>query len=329
MVKNREKHQFFLYIPLREKQKKSFLKKLILASFTRNNFLYKVIKMDKKNSYFITFNPHPNDVKKFNDFLFFLIPAIIKYSDYQLVVEKNKTPDAHFHAIVCDDSIRDAEKLKISLYKDLKKQYSIFNHTETGKSKMSRSKFEAPAWKIIKLKREDVKNRIGYLFKECYNETRQSNMDLEYQLECLKEYIIQEQINIKQDKYAGLEEWKLLSVGNAHMHIQHFMKENIPDDVVTEHSDLDVRTMMQKSNYSFAKLGKKAEEDIWHEIWLRVNKNYFKEKYPTTKENNYQPYWIERDQLIEEISQCNASIDSKNEKIEKLQYELRQLKKVT
>jgi hypothetical protein len=269
------------------------------------------------NTFFITFNPHPNDTIKFNDFLNFLIPAVKNnFSEYQLVIEKNNSPDAHFHAII-RDKIRDAEKLQIKLYQELRKSYQIFNHTETGKSKIKRGKFEAPAWKVIKLKDEQVNDRIGYLFKECYNNTRETNMDLEHLLQCFKEYILNEQVKESKDKYKGLEEWKLLSVGNAHTHIQYWIKENIPKDMDID--KLDIRTLMQTDNYSFAKLGKKTEEDIWHELYLRRNKDIFETPVEKAEISSYYDYQ-------EIINKKNLEIEMLESHLEQVQKELHELK---
>ena len=67
--------------------------------------------------------------------------AIMTFPKYIMVIEKNETPDAHFHAIVVDDTIRDSEKFCQKLRPHIVKAYKMYNHTETGKSKLRPKKF--------------------------------------------------------------------------------------------------------------------------------------------------------------------------------------------
>ena len=239
-----------------------------------------------EKSYFITFNPHPSDVKKFNDFLVYLIPSVMNnFKNYKLVIEKEETPDAHFHAIVSDNLYRDSGKVCQKLHKDLWRPYKLFNGTETGKAKITKQKFNGPAWQIHHLPDEDkspkdlkcAQDRIGYLFKECYNQTRQTNYSKEFSLECFKKYIMNEQIRAQKDKYHGLEEWKLLVPGNVHMHIQDFIKKNYPEDYFKNgESTFHVQTQMRREGYSFVKMTNGQIETVFEDLNLRRNKDYFK-----------------------------------------------------
>lgn len=222
-------------------------------------------------SFFLTFNPHPNDINKFNDFLHHLIPSIMTFPKYIMVIEKNETPDAHFHAIVVDDTIRDSEKFCQKLRPHIVKAYKMYNHTETGKSKLRPKKFEEPAWKVISFGKDKEKliDRVGYLYKEIYNETRQTNLSLDYLLDCYKTYHINEKVKLQQQDLSGYDEWKLVVVNNAHITINHHIKTvykekmNLTDDQIDR---IDIVRDMRRYGYSFVKITEKQLEVIFADL---------------------------------------------------------------
>ena len=203
--------------------------------------------------YFITFRAHPNDAQLFEDFLTLFLPKITSSLRYVYVVEKDNTPEKHFHCVIeIEETKSKNNPMKQYLMGKKWKAYSKFlRFTETDE------KHAIVVKTITKLDAEKTfEYYVGYCYKEDNVSRRDTNLNQNDVLNALSQYQALKRIEINTPK----NDWTYIKSNNIHMYIEQFMEKH------KEVNFNNFQLMMVKQKYSFVNITSKQFEIALAEI---------------------------------------------------------------
>lgn len=193
--------------------------------------------------FFYTFRPHPTNEVLFEDFLTLFLPMIKSFPKFVFVVERDNTPEKHFHAVFeTPPNIKDMDKLKQKFKSKAFQQFQkfLYENTETN----------SHAFLIVKIKKDsqkDFKYYTGYCYKEENVSRRDTNLNQNEILDACKYYNAIERININSQK----NDWIYIKPNNIHMYVDRFIKS-------TEGATYsNFSKLMNKQGYSFNSISNK------------------------------------------------------------------------
>lgn len=193
--------------------------------------------------FFYTFRPHPTNEVLFEDFLTLFLPMILDFPKFVFVVERDNTPEKHFHAVFeTPPNIKDTDKLRQKFKSKAFTQFQkfLYNNTETN----------SHAFLITKIKKDtqkDFKYYTGYCYKEDNVSRRDTNLNQNEILDSLKYYNAIERININSQP----NDWIYIKPNNIHMYVDRFIKS-------TEGATYsNFPKLMNKQGYSFNSISNK------------------------------------------------------------------------
>lgn len=202
--------------------------------------------MNKGKSAFITFRPHPNDNQLFEDFLIIFLPILkTRIQNYVYVVERDNTPEKHFHCVINDKSFVDNSKVKSKISCKPLQRFNKFLsiNTETNNNIAHQTHFIGKEDKI-----KNTQYYIGYCYKEDNVSRRDTNLpacDIQASLEYYNSMKRLETNETKSDV-------KYIKANNVHRYINEFRQWE-GDDFVW----VNLHRRMIRQGYSFIQLTSK------------------------------------------------------------------------
>lgn len=217
--------------------------------------------------FLLTIRAQVSEVQIFEDFLNIFLPDIKKRKEYYFSVEKDGSPDRHLHAVINDPAPDRPNFIK----KFKKKIYEEFKNSLKETSTQWDSEFKSKFFRIDLIKKEDVKLKIGYIFKE-NNLTRYAvNSDAEnpeeYITECVKLYHAKERLDARKTHE---DDTILVTPKNFHAKVNEFVK----NDDECDYNDHLIQYRMVKSGYSFVNISDNQTCKGFKELRIRHGKEF-------------------------------------------------------
>lgn len=221
--------------------------------------------------YFITARCHVSETEVFEEYLTILLPFIKNREVYHYSIENDGTCDRHIHALLEDNAKdRDAFMRKLNT-----KQFKEFWHF-LKKTKLS-VKEQLTYTEIIK--EEEVKNTIGYIFKETNSRQGSSKMDdQKYIVECVRLYWTLERRRAEVAQ-SNIKDVVLMTGKNFYAKVQQFCQTTC-----TRYDDPDLLYKMKKSSYGFINLSRRQKEEGFRELRIMMNQEEKQDKLKVSSE---------------------------------------------
>lgn len=193
--------------------------------------------------FFYTFRPHPTNEVLFEDFLILFLPLIKDFPKFVFVVERDNTPEKHFHAVFeTPPNIKDTDKLRQKFKSKAFTQFQkfLYENTETNSHSFLITKIKQGSQK-------DFKYYTGYCYKEDNVSRRDTNLNQNEILDACKYYHAIERININSQK----SDWIYIKPNSFHKYVGDFIKS-------TEGATYsNFPKLMNKQGYSFNSISNK------------------------------------------------------------------------
>lgn len=197
--------------------------------------------------YFVTLNCHVNDIQLFEDLITITIPKIESHPSYSWVVEKDDTPNRHFHAYVGGKEYRDNDKLKQHLINKKWKDAIKLSNTKEGV--------------YLQVKSCNT-GSIGYIYKDIDVRRRNGNLDQTEVTEAVERYHAQRRIEAATPlTYDEI----LITPKNIHAY---YKLEKSKDPSITPEN---YQWKMTVKNYSFLNISQKQTKLFTQERRLKEN----------------------------------------------------------
>lgn len=210
--------------------------------------------------FLLTVRAHVSEVQIFEDFLNILLPDIKKRKEYYFSVEKDGSPDRHLHVVLRDPS----PDRKNFIKKFKKKIYEEFKNSLKDTSTLWDPEFKSKFFQILPIKLEEVKLKIGYVFKENdltryavhfpeweefpdaadVTPASQAQSAEAFIAECVKLHYAKERIDARTKHEDDIV---LVTPKNFHAKVNEFIKT----DEESDYNDHLIQYRMVKSGYSF------------------------------------------------------------------------------
>lgn len=206
-------------------------------------------------AFLITFRPHPMEPELLDIFLNYFLAFVTEYP-HRWIIEKDKSPDAHFHAYV-ETEFRDVEKLRRNaLFK--KSTKPIQTLLGSGYQTLWQHAFDV---KIIADTPQDLFLSLGYLYKEKTLWRSACTLPEQQQNDAVKAFFTEERLKLmKIDK----KNWTAVTTKNAHAIIEDFC---VKQDISLSSTDwIAVKLRMVKHRYTFAQMSEKAQKTVHAEL---------------------------------------------------------------
>lgn len=202
--------------------------------------------MENNHSAFITFRPHPSDAQLFEDFLIIFLPLLKKrITNYVYVVEKDNTPEKHFHCVINHKSFTETAKVRQKLKCKALLQFEKFLRidTETNLNVAHQTHFIGNEDKI-----KNTLYYVGYCYKEDNVSRRDTNLPASYIQEALEYHNTMKRCETNEIE----QDVKYIKPNNVHRYINEFRKWEGDDFTWV---NLHHRMILQ--GYSFIQLSSK------------------------------------------------------------------------
>lgn len=218
-------------------------------------------------AYLITFRPQSNEQDLLDVFITYFQDFISQYP-HRWCIEKDDSPDAHYHVFV-ETEFRDKEKLyKNSQYK--KSISQIRNIIQDGYQTKWQVAMDVT---IVKDTPEDLRKTLGYVCKDIVKRGGIHQISNERCADGCKYYWMDQKVEAMKYKKNN---WTAVTTKNAHSLIEDFCAKN--EISLETQSYVKVKMMMVEQRYTFCQISEKAQQSIFAELAYHHKNEAFKYK---------------------------------------------------
>ncbi len=246
--------------------------------------------------FLFTFRPQVSEQLLFEDFLSIFLPLLDQYSKYSYSIEEDNTLNKHLHVLVEHPTAKDNTAFKQlfnrKIFKDFKQSLKSKQTNDSGFD--DRKVNEDP---------EDHLKVLGYVNKEtqCLRRKYKGYTNEEI-LAGIKFYYASQHI----EKSKVTDDWTILTMKNAHVIIEKFVKDNKLDWnewIIAE----TIKIKMIESKYSFINFTRQKQAQLFNELIIA-----------NTKPKEDMNYHVNEESKIFEVDN-DSSFSQMNDYIKKLQ----------
>lgn len=203
------------------------------------------------------------DLQKFEDYLKHFIPFIKDHTSYAYVVEKDKTPDRHIHALVGSDSYDGGIQKYHTSYRGKKRGLKEFQDMIQKGSNTNSHGWDT---KFLPDTQIDLSKTLGYIHKDVCSR-RETTFSTQQITDSIEQYHAWRRL----DAIVPVEnDFILLTKKNGHAHISNFIKTHGHKyNVTLEHPEY-LAVALAKEGYTLVDLSDKTFEHIVADLRVRA-----------------------------------------------------------